>query len=90
MTTEERSFERQYKDEQQERRRKRLPTRIQEIASLSENGYTVIKLTDYQFRINGILDLYPTHRRWHDLKTNKRGEYPANKLKDYIKLLIKK
>ena len=35
----------------------------------------VRKLTDFQFRVDGRLDLYPIHRRWHDIKTNRRGTY---------------
>jgi hypothetical protein len=72
----------QYKDEQKERRLERLPIRQDEIQSLSEVGYDVKKLTDYQYRINGVFDLYPIHNRWHNLKTNKRGG--AKNLKQFI------
>ncbi len=37
--------------------------------------YEVKKLTEYQWRINGVLDLYPTNRLYHDIKQNKRGTY---------------
>ena len=46
-----------------------------DILALSEHGYRVRKLTEHQFRVNGRLDLFPTNRRWHDLKTNTRGGY---------------
>lgn len=39
------------------------------------NKYEVKKLTEYQWRINGVLDLYPTNRLYHDIKNNKRGNY---------------
>jgi hypothetical protein len=61
--------------EQQDRRHARLPVRTAEIEALRANGYTVQRLTDYQFRINGRLDLFPIHRRWHDIKANRRGSY---------------
>jgi vancomycin permeability regulator SanA len=57
------------------RRADRLPSRQQEILALAEAGYTVRKLTDYQFRVNNALDLYPTHKRFHVLMTGRRGSY---------------
>lgn len=63
----------QYKDEQKERRQERLPIRQKEIEDLVNLGYAVKKLTEFQYRINDVYDLYPIHNRWHDLKTNKRG-----------------
>lgn len=62
-----------YHEEQKERRAHRLPIRQAEIQSLSEMGYTVKKLTEYQYRINDTYDLYPLHNRWHNIKTNTRG-----------------
>ncbi len=61
----------QYREEQKKRRADRLPIRIAEIMEL-EN---VVKLTEYQYRVNGWIDLYPTHRRYHVLHNNKRGNY---------------
>jgi hypothetical protein len=29
----------------------------------------------YQLRIDGLLDIYPTHRRYHILRTGERGEF---------------
>ena len=40
-----------------------------------EEKYEVKYLTDYQWRINGEIDLYPVNRRFHILATNKRGDY---------------
>ena len=37
--------------------------------------YEVNRLSDYQFRINGILDLYIVNKKFHNIKTNKRGQY---------------
>lgn len=38
-------------------------------------GYEIREFTSYQFRIEGVLDVYPVNRRWHDIKKNKRGGY---------------
>ena len=62
-----------YKKQQQLRREERLPRRTQAILNLKRRGFLVQALTPYQFRVNGRLDLYPLHNRWHDIQTNQRG-----------------
>lgn len=64
-----------HRQAQQKRRAERLPIRQDEIESIE--GYEVKKLTDYQYRINGIFDLYPIHKRFHNIKTGKRGNYKS-------------
>src|SRR5688572_28778161 len=66
---------RDYRQQQQARRRLRLPKRTQEILDLAGKNFRVEQLTEYQFRIDGALDLYPTHKRYHALKRDKRGHY---------------
>lgn len=78
-------FHRQYKDAQQERRKNRLPIRTEEILNLSSHGYIVEKKTDYQYRINGIIDLFPIHALFHHIKRNKRGKYNPKELLNFIK-----
>ena len=73
---------RDYREAQQKRRAERLPIRQKEIESLSPR-HEVKKLTEYQYRINGILDLYPIHKNFHNIKTNKRGKY--NSVEEIIK-----
>jgi hypothetical protein len=43
------------------------------ILRLREQGFIIEKKTDFHFRINNVLDVWPTHNRWHDLANNKRG-----------------
>lgn len=64
----------QYRENQKQRRAERLPIRQAEIRSLSDR-YKVQELTPYQFRIDGKIDLYPIHNRYHILSSNKRGGY---------------
>jgi hypothetical protein len=66
---------REYRRAQQERRASRLGPRTDEILALAGKGFDVRVLTEYQFRIDGALDLFPIHRRFHDLKTQARGGY---------------
>lgn len=74
MQSEESRFWQQYREEQKQRRADRLPDRKAEIEALSPL-VNVEKKTDYQYRINDTLDLYPIHRRFHNIKTGKRGNY---------------
>lgn len=56
-------------------RAERRDAETRAILALRDDGYRVEELTPYQFRINRALDLYPTGRRWHNLKTGRRGSY---------------
>lgn len=40
-----------------------------------ESKYSIKYFTQYQFRVNGVLDIYPSSQRYHDIKANKRGSY---------------
>lgn len=60
-------------EEQQARRAARLPIRQREIEALAEQGFEIKRLTEWQYRVNNCLDLYPIHNRWHDIKKNRRG-----------------
>jgi hypothetical protein len=74
----------EYREDQKERRLERLPIRVNQIMSLIEFGYKVEKKTEYQFRINDIIDVYPIHNSFHDITKNKRGGY-----KDVIQFVKK-
>lgn len=62
-----------YRGQQQVRRKNRLGPRSEAILALKVQGYMVEQKTEYHFRINNRLDVWPIHNRWHDLKTNQRG-----------------
>lgn len=66
-----------YRLDQKWRREKRHPMRVEEIMKLRQIGFKVIALTRWQYRINDRLDVYPIHNRWHDIRTHRRGGYPA-------------
>lgn len=66
---------REYRRAQQNRRAERLGPRTDEILALRAKGFTVEAKTDYQFRVDGVLDLYQIHKRFHHVPTNKRGNY---------------
>ncbi len=50
--------------------------RVKKILALQQKGRIVKKVSDYQFRIDGILDLFPVNMRFHNIKTNERGDIP--------------
>lgn len=65
-----------------ERRKTYLP-------ELARAGYTVRKITPYQFRIDDRLDVYPTNARWHDIKTGKRGGFEGKNLARFVRTYFK-
>lgn len=70
------------KEQVRQRRKSYLP-------ELEEFGYKVEKKTEYQFRINGVLDVYPTNARFHDLATGKRGSFEGNNLATFVRKYLK-
>lgn len=45
------------------------------IVALWREGYHVVRLTPFQWRINDRLDLFPTNRKYHDTLRNERGDW---------------
>ena len=54
---------------------KRRASDIQMIGKLEGEGYKVRIPAAYTYRFEGVLDVFVTTRRWHDLKTGERGSY---------------
>lgn len=52
-------------------------------------AFTVRKLTDYQFRINERVDVFPTRRRYHVLAGGRRGSYGREALPALLARLLK-
>lgn len=75
MSEELSEFWKDHRQAQQERRAERLPIRTNQILALRKMGFKVEQKTEYQYRINGYLDIYPIHNRYHDIKLNKRGGF---------------
>ena len=40
-----------------------------------ESKYSIKYFTAYQFRVNDVLDIFPSSQRYHDIKKNQRGDY---------------
>lgn len=55
------------------------------LLELMHEGYDVVQLTPYQYRVNGTLDIYPTWAKWHDIKTGKRGTFRGTNTKEFVK-----
>lgn len=65
----------EYERAQKNRRSDRMPKRRAEVEALRGKGYDVRELAFGHFRIDGKLDLYLLHRRFHFLPTDERGGY---------------
>ena len=77
-----------YREDQKLRRAHRLPVRTEQILSLRGSGFIVEQKSEYHFRIDNVLDLWPTHNRYHDLRTNQRGGYKD--AIDFVRRKLKK
>jgi len=44
------------------------------VRSLKRAGFEVKRMSEYQYRINDCLDIYPSNKRFHDLRTKERGD----------------
>lgn len=77
---------REHRHELQQRRQGRRDRNTPAIEALQSHGFAVRKLTDCQYRVNDVLDLFPTNRRYHYIPTNKRGSYrdPLFIVKAYV------
>lgn len=51
--------------------------------------FRVRRLTDYQFRINDRVDVFPTRRRYHVLADGRRGSYGREPLPALLARLLK-
>lgn len=47
----------------------------EQLEELQNCGVRFVYLTPYQIRIENELDIYPKKKRWHDLRSKKRGGY---------------
>lgn len=52
---------------------------------LIADGYEIRKITPYQFRINGRLDIYPSNKRFHDIRDMRRGDIRGIKFRDFVR-----
>lgn len=64
--------------------------RVEDIKELCVHmGWSFRQLTPYQYRIENVMDVYPTHGRVHDLKSGWRGDYhTASDLKNRVEATL--
>lgn len=67
----------------QDHRQKRNFTVGRVIKMMSKEGFEITQFTDYHFRVNDILDIWPAGANYHNIKTGKRGTY--REVKDLIR-----
>lgn len=51
--------------------------------------YQVSQLSQYHFRINGRLDIWPSTRAWYYLPTHEKGRYEHGKLEQFVRGFLK-
>ena len=68
-----------------EARQSQNDKRTAHLMELLKEGWGVMALTPYQFRVQGRLDVYTTWAKWHDIKTGRRGEFKGTNTKVFVK-----
>ena len=71
-----------YTYKEQQRRDNRLRSSGETFEILVAMDYRVEQLSEYHFRVNGKLDIWPSSRKYYDIKLGRKGEYV--KLKDFV------
>lgn len=85
MAQEDIEFWRQHaKDMNAMRNRRRYQFRgdVQELRNV---GFDVKEISAFQFRINDRLDIFPSNKRFHDIKTMKRGDIGNGRFCEFVK-----
>lgn len=55
-------------------------TRLADLEAL-RSSYTITEVnSQYQLRVNQVLDLFPTSSKYHNIETGERGVYPSSPL----------
>jgi len=70
------------KDPEKIEKWKRFDRNKEEIMSIL--GYDIEQVTQYQFRISGWIDLYPTNAKYCNLLKKEWGVYPAGDLQNFL------
>jgi hypothetical protein len=76
-----------WRDVKDDRRQYKQNNRDLFLSMLDElrDTHDIKELTEYQYRVDGILDLYPSNRKWHLLPTGERGQFKnITKIKELL------
>ena len=55
------------------------------IKELEGLGYRIREMSPFQFRINDRLDIYPSNKRYHDIREFKRGDIRGTTFVGFVK-----
>lgn len=60
---------------EKERRAENRTNVVPQILKLRDYGFEVVRVNEYQYRIDDAIDLYPTRGRYHILSSGQRGYF---------------
>lgn len=73
-----------YRQQKQEAKIRKEKTRIANTEALMAiHDLTINQLSPFQFRVEGVVDYFPTSGKFHNIRTNKRGHAYGN-LQDFF------
>lgn len=75
----------EHKKDVRENKQEQLARRTAQLLELRDEGFDIKALTQFQYRVNGRLDIYPVWGKWHDIKHNKRGKFTGISTKEFVR-----
>ena len=66
-------------------RRRRRDQFWQVIKDFRRMGFEVKEISPFQFRVNESIDIYPSNKKYHDLKKNERGDIRGKNFDTFLR-----
>ena len=85
MNDEEKQAWRKHAKEMENMRNTRRFQFRQVIREFEAMGFEVKEVSQYQYRFNDCIDIFPSNRRYHDLKTHKRGDIRDKNFNQFLR-----
>lgn len=76
---------REHKKQMENMRRKRRDQIHSLISKFRSLGFEVKKISQYQYRFNGLVDIFPSNKRYFNLQTKERGDIRGKSFEAFLR-----
>ena len=85
MNDEEKQAWREHADKMTNMRNRRRSQFGEVIREFENMGFEVKEVSRFQYRFNDCVDIFPSNKRYHDLKTHKRGDIRGKGFNQFLR-----
>ncbi len=85
MEDEEKEAWRKHADDMEKMRQRRRWQFRQAAKELRDLGFEIKEVSQFQYRINEAIDIFPSNKRYHDLTKNIRGDIRGQSFANFIR-----